>query len=160
MLSFVKIRHEPSPRVLARDEADLIAAEIDRAIADAISNGGLAVIRFDVANRRWAAWATAADDSTWTPPSEGHWNDLGPKLIYGSGNATTGPLGEPIDPLNPAPLQTVVCDAWGRCELAGGLTLSTFIAGSVDGDAVAAVTLTYSGSAESWVYESSNGTWE
>lgn len=164
VLGFVTLRHKPSPVATVRDTAAAMVADLQEAKAQAVATAGKAIFRFERSggpqgNGWWAAWRADADDTN-TTPAPGSILPLENDVIFGSGHAVYGPMGDPVNSLEPTPLSVVTCDAFGRCELGDKIVVTYYLQHRDRPDAVAAVTIGRSGTIRAWHFNPENGSWK
>lgn len=139
------------------DQVSLIAQEMAAAKAEAINRGGQAMYFFDSANNWYSVLVAGHEESTTEPPAHLQ-TPLDDKIVFGTGSAKTGPLGDATTS-GPVPYSRIVCDAWGRCGLNERPVVTYYFRAKDDGRAVAAITIGKNGTIRSWRYNSENDSW-
>lgn len=133
--------------------AQRLAAEIERARAEAVAREGEALIAVLPDGRFAARVGDAGSLSALGTPSE-EWEALPEGIGWGAGEAGTDPLGRPAGPL---PAQ-VYCGADGECSPPAPWAVYT-LRSDREPHRVAAVTLDAAGSVEVWAWAAGTGSW-
>lgn len=152
-----------TPETLVRDEAEMMASALNEVKARAIASGQKSVFFFGsgggLPGQGWYAPLWVPADSVVTAPPEAMKVYLTDPVIFGTGNATTGPMGDPVNASNPVPSGAITCDGWGRCTLGGSVLLTFYLQHEGAPNVLSAVTIGQSGGIRAWRYDPANQRW-
>lgn len=162
--AFVASGIAPAEKMILMQEVQGLIAEFDRVKSQAISSGQKVTFYADAeggtpGDGYYAAMLLPADSTLASAPLSMRY-DINPILVYGTGDAQYGPMGDSVDPSTPIPFAAVSCDAYGVCDMGSTIVATYYLQVAGNDSRVAAVTLSSAGAMQYFLYNSANGSWE